>query len=205
MAAGSRSRGQRSLTRERGSAGMKRTQPVLVDDIDGTPATETVRFGLDGCAYEIDLSADNATRLRLVFAPYLVSSRPIGDRPAGPPRPSPDHRSARRRRHGASRRAASRDAIPTDPVPAASPERPTASGSSERVRPGPVVPPSRGSGCPDRSRQTTHRELFAWLAAARHDLVDSLMREFGPPALALLTVFADRIREARRQRRQHRP
>ena len=37
---------------------------VLVDDLDGTEATETVTFGLDGVSYEIDLSAANATRLR---------------------------------------------------------------------------------------------------------------------------------------------
>ena len=32
----------------------------LSDDIDGGDADETVRFGLDGKAYEIDLSATNA-------------------------------------------------------------------------------------------------------------------------------------------------
>jgi hypothetical protein len=179
---------------------MKRTQPVLVDDIDGTPAAETVRFGLDGRAYEIDLSADNATRLRLVFAPYLGSARPVGDRPGVPPRPSPDLRSARRRRHGASRGAASRDAIPTDPVPTASRGRATASDISERVLPGSVVLSRPGSGCPDRSWR---RQLFAWLAAARRDVVDSLVREFGPPALAFLTACADQLRE-RRSRYQDR-
>jgi hypothetical protein len=28
----------------------------LVDDIDGSPAAETVTFGLDGTEYQIDLS-----------------------------------------------------------------------------------------------------------------------------------------------------
>lgn len=32
----------------------------LVDDLDGEPAAETVRFGIDGATYEIDLSTDNA-------------------------------------------------------------------------------------------------------------------------------------------------
>jgi hypothetical protein len=34
---------------------------VLEDDLDGGPADQTVRFGLDGAEYEIDLSISNAT------------------------------------------------------------------------------------------------------------------------------------------------
>ena len=37
---------------------------VLVDDLDGTEATETVTFGLDGTTYEIDLNDANAAALR---------------------------------------------------------------------------------------------------------------------------------------------
>ena len=37
---------------------------ILEDDLDGGPADETVRFGLDGGQYEIDLSNANAARLR---------------------------------------------------------------------------------------------------------------------------------------------
>ena len=33
---------------------------VLIDDIDGSEAIETVSFGLDGTSYEIDLSTKNA-------------------------------------------------------------------------------------------------------------------------------------------------
>jgi hypothetical protein len=47
----------------------------LVDDIDGGPAAETVDFGLDGVRYTIDLSADNAARLRSTLAPYLRRAR----------------------------------------------------------------------------------------------------------------------------------
>ncbi|HEY1971308.1 MAG TPA: Lsr2 family protein, partial [Pseudonocardia sp.] len=36
----------------------------LVDDLSGDTAEETVEFGLDGKAYEIDLSSANADRLR---------------------------------------------------------------------------------------------------------------------------------------------
>ena len=48
---------------------------VLVDDIDGTPAEETVSFALDGKEYEIDLSADNAQKLRDAIAPYVGHAR----------------------------------------------------------------------------------------------------------------------------------
>ena len=42
----------------------QKVQVLLVDDIDGSEATETVSFGLDGVAYEIDLSSGNAGQLR---------------------------------------------------------------------------------------------------------------------------------------------
>ena len=36
----------------------QRTQVILVDDIDGSEATQTVTFGIDGVTYEIDLNED---------------------------------------------------------------------------------------------------------------------------------------------------
>ena len=42
----------------------QKVQVLLVDDLDGGDATETVSFGLDGTSYEIDLSAKNADELR---------------------------------------------------------------------------------------------------------------------------------------------
>ncbi len=51
---------------------------VLVDDLDGTPAEETVTFGLDGIAYEIDLHADNAARLRDSLAEWVGHGRRVG-------------------------------------------------------------------------------------------------------------------------------
>lgn len=50
---------------------------VLTDDIDGTEATETVRFGLDQGTYEIELSDENAERLRAAFAPYVAKARRV--------------------------------------------------------------------------------------------------------------------------------
>lgn len=37
---------------------------MLIDDIDGTDAAETIAFTIDGVSYEIDLSADNAVKFR---------------------------------------------------------------------------------------------------------------------------------------------
>ena len=51
---------------------------VLVDDIDGSEATETVSFGLDGTSYEIDLNDANAAALRDALATYVGHARKVG-------------------------------------------------------------------------------------------------------------------------------
>ncbi len=51
---------------------------VLVDDIDGSDATETISFGLDGTTYEIDLNDKNAKALRDSLAGYVGHSRKVG-------------------------------------------------------------------------------------------------------------------------------
>jgi hypothetical protein len=51
---------------------------VLEDDLDGSPATETVSFGLDGKTYEIDLNDKNAGKLRDALAPYVGAGRSTG-------------------------------------------------------------------------------------------------------------------------------
>lgn len=56
----------------------QRVNIVLVDDIDGSDATQTVAFGLDGASYEIDLSDGNASALREALAPYLGHARKVG-------------------------------------------------------------------------------------------------------------------------------
>lgn len=58
----------------------RKTVVTLVDDIDGSEAVETVEFSIDGTAYEIDLSADNATALREAFKPYLNAGRKTAGR-----------------------------------------------------------------------------------------------------------------------------
>ncbi|GGO90908.1 Lsr2 family protein [Nocardioides phosphati] len=50
---------------------------VLIDDIDGGDADETVSFALDGTSYEIDLASANAARLREALAPYVGHARKV--------------------------------------------------------------------------------------------------------------------------------
>ncbi len=50
----------------------------LTDDIDGGDADETVTFALDGRSYEIDLSSENAARLRAAFEPFIAKARQRG-------------------------------------------------------------------------------------------------------------------------------
>jgi hypothetical protein len=58
----------------------KRTHTVLVDDIDGSDADETVYFGIDGVNYEIELSAKHAGQLRDALATYTANGRKVAGR-----------------------------------------------------------------------------------------------------------------------------
>lgn len=51
---------------------------VLEDDLDGGKADESVRFGLDGVQYEIDLSSKNAGKLRDALSGYVAVARRSG-------------------------------------------------------------------------------------------------------------------------------
>ncbi len=53
----------------------QKIQVLLVDDMDGAVATETVSFAIDGGQYEIDLSANNAAMLRGALADYVAHAR----------------------------------------------------------------------------------------------------------------------------------
>ncbi|CAM5330907.1 hypothetical protein SCALM49S_01917 [Streptomyces californicus] len=48
----------------------QKVQVLLVDDLDGVEADETVTFALDGKTYEIDLTTANARKLRGLLEPY---------------------------------------------------------------------------------------------------------------------------------------
>jgi uncharacterized protein (DUF4415 family) len=65
----------------------------LEDDIDGSEASETLTFGLDGKQYEIDLNDEHAADLREVLAPFISVARPVagtsGSRKGRPAAPQP--------------------------------------------------------------------------------------------------------------------
>lgn len=54
----------------------------LVDDLDGSQSSDisTVTFGLDGAAYEIDLTETNADNLRKALAEFASHARRTGGR-----------------------------------------------------------------------------------------------------------------------------
>src|SRR5262245_39477210 len=54
---------------------------ALEDDLDGGPAAETVRFGISGAEYEIDLSKKNAAAFRRKLAPFVDHARKVGRGP----------------------------------------------------------------------------------------------------------------------------
>jgi hypothetical protein len=76
----------------------QKVQVLLVDDIDGSEATETVSFGLDGVVYEIDLSSGNAGKLRTELAQYVEHARKSSNASAR----------RRRQRNGAGREQSAR-------------------------------------------------------------------------------------------------
>ena len=61
----------------------QKTTTVLIDDLDESPADETVAFSLDGQSYEIDLSDGHAKELRDAFARYVGAARKTGRNTSG--------------------------------------------------------------------------------------------------------------------------
>ncbi|MGL5829045.1 MAG: histone-like nucleoid-structuring protein Lsr2, partial [Angustibacter sp.] len=58
----------------------QKVQVVLIDDVDGGEAAETVTFGLDGVTYEIDVSVEHANQLRESLAGWVASGRRVSGR-----------------------------------------------------------------------------------------------------------------------------
>lgn len=58
----------------------QKVQVVLVDDIDGSTATETVSFSLDGSSYEVDLNEAHAAELRAALSPWMSAGRRTSQR-----------------------------------------------------------------------------------------------------------------------------
>ncbi|TVT05530.1 Lsr2 family protein [Amycolatopsis bartoniae] len=106
----------------------KNTAVQLLDDLNGEPAQEQVRFGLDGVDYDIDLSDENAGNLREILARYVQHGRRTGGRKRPVRRLAPPTRG--RRKPAASRTAAAKTAETTarkrTPAKATAPAKPAA-------------------------------------------------------------------------------
>lgn len=63
----------------------QKIQTVLVDDLNGEPAAETVQIGLNGRHYEIDLTKEHAHQLRAELKSYVRHARPVA-----PAKPAPE-------------------------------------------------------------------------------------------------------------------
>jgi hypothetical protein len=77
---------------------------VLTDDLDGSEATQTLNYTVDGQEYEIDLSEENIQRFHEALEPFISKSRQVERQPA----PVRRARGNGRRRSGSS----GRDDIP---------------------------------------------------------------------------------------------
>ena len=59
---------------------MKKTTKVVevVDDFDGSPADQTVRFAFNGASYEIDLNREHFEEFAAAIQPYIKAGRKVG-------------------------------------------------------------------------------------------------------------------------------
>jgi hypothetical protein len=53
----------------------KKVTTSLQDDLDGSPAAETVHFALEGSEFEIDLNEKNARKFRQQLVPFIEHAR----------------------------------------------------------------------------------------------------------------------------------
>ena len=61
----------------------QQTTVRFIDDLDGSDASGTFDFSLEGRRYQIDLSEENAAKLRDALAPYVGAARKAGGRGRG--------------------------------------------------------------------------------------------------------------------------
>jgi nucleoid-associated protein Lsr2 len=65
----------RQIRQRDGTSVAQKIQALLIDDLDGTKADGTVRFGPDGTEYETDLNDGQARALREAPAGYVSAAR----------------------------------------------------------------------------------------------------------------------------------
>ncbi|HEX9066855.1 MAG TPA: Lsr2 family protein [Streptosporangiaceae bacterium] len=56
---------------------MQKVETVRTDDLDGSAADSTIRFGLDGAEYEIDLNDEHAATFRQSVQQYIAAARKV--------------------------------------------------------------------------------------------------------------------------------
>ena len=61
----------------------RQTTVRLIDDLDGSDASGTFHFSLEGRNYQVDLSNQNAAKLRDALAPFIDVARKTGGRGRG--------------------------------------------------------------------------------------------------------------------------
>ncbi len=164
-----------------------------VDDLDGSSATQTVMFALDGRQFEIDLSAANAKLLREIFLPYVAAGRRLG----------------RSHRGGSTKAAAAMATGGRNPVAArrhlqAESEYPDASsssevsGSAEQIGSRAALPSLTSPATPLAAVVPMRRRLPASvgdgdLAGQRRRLAADLAELLRVSAVATLAAVADRL------------
>ena len=101
----------------------QRIQTIFVDDLDGSEAAGTVRFGVDGADYEIDLSAAHARALAEALEKYIAAGRRVSSSPARRPGRSrrapaagPDSAAVRAWAKSHGIKVSDRGRIPTDVI-----------------------------------------------------------------------------------------
>lgn len=82
----------------------QKTQVTLIDDVDGSEATQTVTFAFQGVSYEIDLNDDHASALEESFGDWISSARRVSGVRGGR-----SQRSAANGRSGARAASSGRD------------------------------------------------------------------------------------------------
>lgn len=55
----------------------RRTEVILVDDLDGSDANESLSFAFDGRHYQIDLSKEHAKEFRNLLKPYIRAGEAV--------------------------------------------------------------------------------------------------------------------------------
>lgn len=86
----------------------------LVDDLDGTPAVETIPFGLDGRTYEIDLNKKNADKLRKALSAFAQAGRKVSASRTTKPKSGGDTKAIREWARGAGFEVSDRGQIPRE-------------------------------------------------------------------------------------------